>query len=304
MIHVNVDRIDVGVTVTDSHGHSVTGLPRRNFHVFDNGVEQPLTGFVSSEDPARLVFLIENSAADYLLAKLGKSPFAGADNLLRNISAFDRVAIVTYSTAPQLVLDFTPDKMQARETLHEINAELLSLQANHGFAMLGVDLSSSLSATIDWLSAIPGNKVILLISSGVDTSPRANWLALQEKIKTSDVHIVALSIFGDFRTPLKHVKLTEDQREDRAVVKEGVAQADQLLRELSQATGGRVFTPKNPKEFDRAYATIAELVRGEYTLEFVPPRFDHQVHALRVEVKHCGCRVDYRQAYVAPGAPY
>ena len=122
-IRVSVDRINVGVTVTDFHGRSVQGLRREDFHVFDNGVEQPISGFVRSEEPAQLVFLIENSTADYFLAKLGKSPFAGADNLLNNISAIDQVAIVTYSQGPQLLLDFTPDKAAVAVALQSASTE-------------------------------------------------------------------------------------------------------------------------------------------------------------------------------------
>src|SRR5260370_141202 len=42
-IRVSVDRVNVGVIVTDHSGHFVEGLRREDFHVFDNGTEQPLT---------------------------------------------------------------------------------------------------------------------------------------------------------------------------------------------------------------------------------------------------------------------
>lgn len=302
-IRVNVDRINVGVTVTNSHGHSVSTLPRKDFHVFDNGVEQPPTGFASSDNPAQLVLLIESGTADYLLAKLGKSPFAGADHLLSQISAIDRVAIVSYSNQPQLVLDFTPDKLQAQLVLEHINLQLLSLKNNEGFGMLATNLLSSLAATVDWLSTIPGSKIILLISSGVDSSSPDELRLVQNKLKTADIRVLSLSILGDFRKLPKHVKLSADDRYNRLFVQQGISQADELLREITAVTGGRTFSPRTAKDFDRTYTAIAQLVRGEYTLEFIPPRFDHQIHSLRVEVKHCGCHVDYRQAYLAPLPP-
>jgi hypothetical protein len=107
-------------------------------------------------------------------------------------------------------------------------------------------------------------------------------------------------MLGDFRTPAKHRKLTIDEREARSYVKQGVRQFDGLLRELSAATGGRVYAPKNQKDFDRAYAAVAQLVRGEYTVEFVPPEFDGRVHTLKVKVKGWGAHADYRPAYLAP----
>jgi VWFA-related protein len=299
-IHVNVDRINVGVTVTDSHGRSVSGLRREDFRVFDNGVEQPITGFVPSEEPARLVFLIESSTADTLLAKLGKSPFLGADNLLNNISAVDRVAIITFSDGPKLLLDFTPDKTQARRVLEEVNSELVGLRSNTGSGWL--NLTSSVVATIDWLASVPGSKIIVLLSTGLDTSPPESLRVVQEKVKTSDVRILALSMFGDFRKPAKHKKLSSGDQSDRIFLKQGMAQSDALLRELSEATGGHAYFPRNPKGFDRPFGEIAQLVRSEYTLEFVPPAYDNQVHAIKVKVKHSWYHADYRPAYLAPSS--
>jgi Ca-activated chloride channel homolog len=300
-IRVNVDRINVGVTVTDSHGHSVAGLRREDFRIFDNGVEQAISGFVPCEDPARLVFLIESSSADYLLVKLGKSPFLGADNLLNNISAIDRVAIVTFSKGPRLALDFTPDKSEARRVLQEINSQFMGLRADAGSGRQ--DLSLSVAATIDWLASFPGSKIIVVLSTGIDTSPPESWQLVQQKLKTSDVRVLALSIFGDFRNPAKHKKLSEDDRADRTFVKEGITQSDEVLRQLAGASGGRAYFPKDAKAFSHTYGEIAQLVRGEYTLEFVPLAYDNQIHALKVKVKHSSYRADYRPAYLAPAAP-
>jgi len=300
-IRISVDRINVGVTVTDSHGRSVPGLRREDFRIFDNGVEQPVSGFVPSEEPARLVLLIESSTADFLLVKLGKSPFLGADNLLNNISDIDRVAIVTFSTGPQLVLDFTPDKFQARRVLQQVNSEFLSLRANAGSGWQ--NLSSSLAATIDWLASFPGSKIIVVLSTGIDTSPSESWQAVQQKLKASDVRILALSMFGDFRKPPKHKKSPANDAADQTFVKEGIAQSDELLRQLSKASGGHAYFPKDAKDFSRAYGEIAQLVRSEYTLEFVPPAYDSEVHLIKVKVKHSSYRTDYRPAYLAPSSP-
>ena len=299
-IRVSVDRIDIGVTVTDGHGRSVPGLRREDFRIFDNGVEQPISGFVPSEEPARLVFLIESSTADTLLAKLGKSPFLGADNLLNNISAVDRVAIVTFSDVPRLAMDFTTDKNQARQVLQEINSQVVGLSSNSGSGWL--NLSSSVGATIDWLAAVPGSKIIVLLSTGIDTSPSESLQLVQGKVRTSDVRILALSMFGDFRKPVKKKNLSADDRSDRIFLKQGIVQSDALLRGLSEFTGGHAYFPKNSRDFERDYREIAQLVRGEYTLEFVPPAYDNQVHTVRVKIKHGRYRADYRPAYLAPSS--
>src|SRR5260370_24591073 len=66
-IHVSVDRVNVGVIVTDSRGHFIEGLRREDFRVFDNGIEQPLTGFAAIAEPAHVLLLIEAGPAVYLL---------------------------------------------------------------------------------------------------------------------------------------------------------------------------------------------------------------------------------------------
>src|SRR6266446_10892469 len=98
-IQVSVDRVSVGVIVTDSGGRFVEGLRREDFHIFDNGVEQPLTGFAAVEEPAQVLLLIEAGPAVYLLEG---GHLQASDTLLNNLSPNDRVAIASYSKAPEL----------------------------------------------------------------------------------------------------------------------------------------------------------------------------------------------------------
>jgi len=287
-IHVSVDRVNVGVIVTDHSGHFVEGLRREDFRVFDNGIEQPLTGFAAIEEPAQVLFLIEAGPA---ILFLGKNHIRASDTLLSNLSPNDRVAIASYSKDPELLLDFTPDKPTARLALQSLNFML-------GFADL--NLSSSLASAIDWLAPFAGKKTVVVLSTGVDTSPPERWQAIQQKLRTSDVRILAVSLSGGFRKPLKRGKISPQEREDRAFVKQGFAQADQSLHQLSEASGGRVYLPKNEQEFGRAYSEIAQLVRHEYSIAFSPPSSDGQIHTIQVKVKRFWCHVDHRQAYLAP----
>jgi VWFA-related protein len=287
-IQVSVDRVNVGVIVTDHSGRFVEGLRREDFRVYDNGNEQPLTGFAAVEEPAQVLFLIESGPA---VLFLGKNHVRAADTLINNLSPNDRIAIASYSKDPELLLDFTADKTMARLALQNLNFMA-------GFGQL--KLSSSLASTIDWLAPFPGKKTVVVLSSGVDTSPPEKWQVIQQKLRTSDVRILAVSLAADFRKFPKWRKLSPQEREDRAFVKQGFAQADKALHELSQASGGRVYLPRNEKEFDRAYSEIAQLVRHEYSIAFSPPSSDGKVHTIQVKVKRIWCRVDHRQAYLAP----
>jgi Ca-activated chloride channel homolog len=288
-IRVNVNRVNVGVTVTDSSGHFVEGLRREDFQIFDNDVEQPITDFLSVEEPAQLLLLIESGPAVLFLST---NHLLAADALLASLAPTDRVAIATYSKTPQLLVDFTVNKTAARFALQEINF-------SNGFADL--NLSLSLASAMDWLAPLPGKKTIVLLSTGFDSSPPEDPQTIQRKLLTSDIRILAISLAADFRKPAKkRKKLSPQERSNRAMVKEGFAEADQSLRELSALTGGRVYFPSNADEFRRAYAEIAQLVRHEYSLAFAPPAADGQLHSLKVKTRNSTYQVAHRQAYLAP----
>lgn len=286
-LKATVNRVNVGVTVTDWHRHFVTGLQPRDFRIFDNGIEKPVADFLPIEEPAQFLLLIESGPSVFLFAK---NHVLAADSLLTSVAPDDRVAIATYSRRPQLVLDFTADKSAARMALR-------SIDFRSGFGDL--DLFSSVSAAIDELAAFHGKKTIVLLSTGLDTTPDANWQTLLAKLQTSDVRIISVSLSGDIRNPVRKKKLSAEERADRALLKLGFAQGDRSLHELSLATGGRVYFARNAREFAKAYAEIADLLRHEYSLAFAPTALDGKVHTLRVEVKRGGIRVDHRPAYLA-----
>jgi Ca-activated chloride channel family protein len=294
-IRVSVDRVNVGVIVTDSRGNFVGGLRREDFRVFDDGMEQPLTDFTAIEEPAQVVMLVEAGPSVYFLAA---SHLQAAHALLEGLSAGDRVTIVKYDQAPQRLLDFTPDKQAAAAALDNV-------RFNVGFGML--NLSRSLSTVLDWLMKVQGKKTIVLLSTGVDTSPPEEPAAILTRLKTSDVRILAVSLSGELRSPPPSPKRkNKAPSEKSAVAQQGFAEADHLLTLLAEATGGRAYFPNDANGFAGVYAEIAQLVRHEYSLAFAPPAHDGKTHAIEVRVTAApstptpAYRIDYRRAYLAP----
>ena len=297
-IRVSSNLVYVGVNVTGSGGQFISGLRRQDFEIFDDGVRQPIAEFASDEDPAQVVLLIENSSIDWLMAKMHRSLLVDADALVAGIPSQDRVAILTYSRRTEVVSGFTSDKDATRLALKQLNDDL-----EHGGAVSGsLDLSSSLDATLDWLSTTRGGKTIVLFSSGFDSTPPAEWQRIHQRLASSDVRVLAISVFGDLRVPEKRKHLSQDDRDDRAFVQQGIAAGDDSLRQLSVSTGGQVFFPKDIKNFDRACSRVSQLIRGQYTLAFVPTSFDGQFHSIDVKLKHhyfASHAVEHRQGYLA-----
>jgi Ca-activated chloride channel family protein len=300
-IRVSVDRVDVGVIVTNARGQLVDGLHRSDFHVLDNGIEQPITDFAALEEPAQVLILVEAGPAVYFLE-------AGHRNavyaLLNGLSVSDRVAIARYAEAPQLLCGLTADKRAAASALGD-------LRFNFGFGQL--NLASSIASALDWLAQVPGKKSLVLLSTGVDTSPNGAPEALLSRLKTSDVRILAVSLSGELVNPKPAGKKSEKTKvnpEAATATAAELAQAAELLEAFAAATGGRAYFPVSTKDFGAVYADIAQLVRHEYSIAFVPPAHDGKIHSLQVRVDAPSAlapvsppsafHLDHRQAYLAP----
>ena len=296
-IHVSVDRVNVGVIVTDSRGHFIEGLRREDFRIFDNGIEQPLASFAAIEEPAQVLLLIEAGPAVYLLES---GHLQAGHALLDGLSAGDRVAMVKYAEAPQTILDFTAEKQAAAASFGQ-------LRFNLGFGSL--NLASSVSKVLEWLAQVHGKKTIVLLSTGVDTSPSNEPAMVLQQLKTSDVRLFAISLTGGLQNP-QPVKKKKSPTNNSTQVAQQFEQADLLLKRMAESTGGRAYFPSNRNEFSSVYAEIAELVRHEYSLAFATPALDGSEHSIevRVSVSQVSARnapvnpyrVDHRQAYMAP----
>jgi VWFA-related protein len=294
-IRVSVDRVSVGVLVTDSSGKFAEDLHRDNFHIFDNGAEQPITDFLDVEEPAQALVLIEAGPAVYLLEG---SHLRAAQEFLSGLSADDRVAVVKYADAPQGLIDFTANKQS-------IAAAFDDLGFNLGFGSL--NLSASLSKVLDWLSSVRGKKTIVLLSTGVDTSSTKQIQDLLNRLQTTDVRILAVSLIGDLRNPRPATK-KKSPSPKVAFTSQQFAEADALLRQIAQTTGGQAYFPANSSELPAVFEHIAQKVRHEFSLAFIPPAHDGAIHSLEVRVKTESAqpaggslyRVDCRRAYLAP----
>lgn len=288
-IRVDVNRVNVGAVVTDGKGRFVEGLQKSDFHVFDNGIEQPVTEFLANDDPAQVVLMLECGPSMRLF---GMENIQKADALITQLAPNDRVAIVCYSTGAQVLFELRADHSAARNFLRE-----MSFKNGSG----DLNLSQSLFAVLAWLSTVPGKKTVVLIGSGVDSAPPESPAVFQSNISASDVRVLTVSTSLAFKKLPKKHKNDLDERDARQKVKDTFLLADATLRSLADSTGGHAYFSKSSKDYARIYAEIAQIVRHEYNLTFTPQTLDGKLHALKVTAKHAA-RVDHRQAYLAPVA--
>jgi hypothetical protein len=116
------------------------------------------------------------------------------------------------------------------------------------------------------------------------------------------VRVLAVSLAGEMRAPPSAGKRKQSASAAVVISAQQFAEADKELQELASATGGRAYFPSSRKEFEAAFAEIAQIVRHEYSLGFAPGELDGKTHRIEVRVKRdgaAGWQVDNRWGYVA-----
>ena len=307
--------VKLDVTVLDRKGNFVDGLRESDFRVFDDGGERPIVFFAPVTDAAKVVVVLETSPAVYLFKE---EHLAAAYALLGGLAPDDEVALVTYSDVPRSVVPFTTNKMELLNALGNVQYMMGSAALN---------LYDTVSDLLDGLARFPGKKAIVLLTTGLDSSPPARWTALRQKLRGSDVVIFSVGLLGplaEHKTEhSKHAKqrpatasFDPTSFEDQPTLQ----RAEEALDSLSTMTGGQAYFPQSGQGFRPAYREIAACLRHEYMVG-IRPEHDGRFHDLSVTVdrgqpvavaktkrknrkknKHgqAEYRVSFRQGYLAP----
>ena len=302
---VSTELVKVDASVLDKRGEFVGGLAQKDFRILDDGAEQPIMFFAPVEAPAQVIVMIETSPAVYLIHS---QHLTAAYALLDGLAPDDRVALVTYAEAPRAVLGFTADKPALVSALSGIQ---------YTIGMGELNFYDSISRVLDWLPAGTGKRALVLLTTGLDSSPPARWDALVQKLRRQDAVIFPVALGGSLRGRAdKKSKGTKRAPKSTAEGSEASAEmsfakADDALVGLATMTGGRAYFPETGEEFAPAYRQIGAALRHQYVLG-IAPAHDGQYHSLTVEVREnvgsppnaparrAPYRVLVRQGYLAP----
>lgn len=303
--------VKIEVSVLGRDGNFAGGLAQKDFRILDGPAEQPIEFFLSIEAPAQILVMVETSPAVYLIHQ---EHLSAAYALLDGLAREDQVALVTYDRFPHPLLPFTPDKSELASSLGKIQYTL---------GLGDLNLFGSISTVLDWLAPVQGKKAIVLLSTGLDSSPPARWDAMVEKLRAQDVAIFPVALGGSLRTagedkskkkPSKKRPGGNSQSDSANSEPENplsFAKADAALLSLAKMTGGRAYFPQSAKDFVPMYHEIASTLRHQYLLG-IAPAHDGKFHALSIEVLDSGgaappgvnkteYRIFAREGYLAPG---
>ena len=262
--------VDVGVLLEKTH-QFVPGLKPENFHVYEDGVLQKVSGFKRVEAPITALLICEFASNGVWWVK--------ADDMLNAAYAFaeqlrpqDYVALMTFDMRTQIVTDFTQDKRQLLEAIHSLVIPAFS----------ETNVFDALYEGIDRLERIDGRKYIVLIATGRDTMSKLTFDKIQKKVKaTQDITIFTLSTGGMLRA------MTEGRGGMMGSIRDmDYLQADNEMRTFSSLTGGASYFPRFAGEMPDIFRQINQNIRSKYQLVYRPTnaKLDGTYRKLRVEL--------------------
>jgi len=260
--------VDVGVLLEKTH-QFVPGLKPSNFRIYEDGVEQKVTGFKRTEAPITALMLCEFAANNYrLIYDMRNAAMAFTQQLRPQ----DYVALMTFDMRTQILTDFTQDKQQFQDAIMSLRVP--------GFNE--TNLFDALYEGIDRMERIEGQKYIILIASGLDTFSKLTLDKILKKVKESrDITIFTISTGGSMRAMTEGGMGMRRQMQDISFL-----QGDNEMRTFASLTGGASYFPRFQGEYPDIFGEINKNIRSKYELVYHPTntKLDGTFRKLRVEL--------------------
>ncbi len=271
-----VDVVSLNVTVTDQARNFVTSLEQGDFVVFEDGVKQDVTYFNKAQLPVALSLLIDTSASMEDKLRLAQEAAIG---FVRRLKPEDMAQIIDFDNRVSILQQFSSDRtaLEAaiRRTVPNGSTSL------HNAIYISLKELKKVRATS---SGDVRRQAIVVLSDGEDTSSLVPFEEVLDLAKRSEVIVYTIGIRG------------------RDLGARGFPEAEFVLKQFAQETGGRSFFPTGATELDGIYAQIADELAAQYALAYSSrnPRRDGQWRRIVVRTTKPELAARTKQGYFGP----
>jgi Ca-activated chloride channel family protein len=273
---VGVDVVSLNVTVTDGTGKYVTDLNQEDFDVYEDGVRQNLTFFSRTQQPISLALLLDTSAS-----MEEKMPIAqeAAIGFAHQLHKEDQAEIIDFDSQVRILAPFTGDGAALEKAIRATTANGSTSLYNAIYISLKELRKTKAESTSDIR-----RQAIVLLSDGDDTSSLIEFDEVLDLAKRSETAIYAIGL------------------RQGEVGRREFKEAEFVLRQLSQETGGRVFFPTDARELPKIYQTIWEELSSQYSIGYTSgnPKRDGAWRRIAVRIQRPGLTARTKQGYYGP----
>ena len=277
VFRAGVEVVSLNVTVTDPQGHYVTDLEQNNFSVFEDGAKQELTQFNRTNLPIALSLLIDSSAS---MEQRMENAQEAAIGFAKRIRTQDLAQVVDFDSRVEIKQGFTNNVAQLESAIRSTSAGGSTALHNAVYISLK-ELAKIKAKNPDEIR----RQAIVVLSDGEDTSSLVSFEEVLELSKRSETAIYTIGL---------------QPRETSAL--KGFREAEFVLRQLAQETGGRAFFAKQIEELKDVYGQIADELSSQYSMGYASknPKRDGAFRRVVVQVDRPNSTARTKRGYYGP----
>lgn len=261
---VDVNLVELNVSVYDSAGRFAKGLSREDFTVLEDGVPQSLTAFEFAEAlPMALGLVIDGSGSMDKSMPLVKQ--AATEFVTNVIGEKDKGFVVEFRERPTLL---TPMTSRRGDLIRAIG------ETRPGGATAFYD---SIVLGLYQFRPLAGKKALVVLTDGKDNHSSTDWATLKRYARTAGVPIYVIGL-------------------ELSILDMGLKSR---LKELAEDTGGEVFLVGKAAELPEIYRKIETEVRSQYFLSYLTEstRKDDEFRLVEVRLARPGLRAKTIRGY-------
>ena len=274
LIRTSADLVLVPVTITDGFDRPVVGLDQDNFQLYEDKKAQQIKHFSSEDTPVSIGLIVDMSGS--MTDKMDRTREA-IQQFCKASNPQDEFFMITFSDVPRLTTDFTNKSEQLQN-------DLLASAPRGRTALLDA-IYMGLRKMKD---ARYPRRALLILSDGGDNHSRYSGRDVISTVKEADVLMYAVGTY------------------DRYVNTQEELLGPDLLRSMTEVTGGKAYTVTDARVLPAVTKAIGEQLRHQYVLAYQPQSKPHNGKWYKINVKlrlpkslHALLHVNARTGYYA-----
>jgi VWFA-related protein len=324
-IRVRATEITAPVTAKDRNGELVLNLEKKDFHIFDNGVEQKIDHFDLGGDPLAIALLVETSVrVESLLPAVKQSGIVFTQTVMGPTA---EAAVLSYDGTVDIRENFTSDDDAVDAAIHKLPIGTSSARLYDG-----------IGKAVSLLRNQPPRerRILVIVGEAVDSGSESKLGAVLREAELANVTIYTIGLSttaAEFRNPPKQYEPPSigppgtfpvptppgvpETPQNEQIYEGGNADLLSLaiwivqhasnavknhaLEVASEATGGLHIRTMKDLSIQKAMDQIGGELHAQYTLSYRPANDAASgFHQISVTVDRSGVRLRTRPGYYLP----